>query len=133
MKVEINIYILFTILFFYWLFDFVLQTDKQAIGKSKNWSDLTDHTFNYSCYWMFIIPSLLIIINKEFTREYIVINTLTFCFITFICHTTQDYFTSRLNSKLHQQGKIHLFFVSVGWDQFLHYIQLILTFQLLTK
>jgi hypothetical protein len=28
------------ILFIHWLADFVLQTDKQAKGKSKNWSDL---------------------------------------------------------------------------------------------
>lgn len=42
-----------------------------------------------------------------------------------------DYFTSRLNSKLWAQGRTHDFFVAVGFDQVLHYIQLILTYVLI--
>jgi hypothetical protein len=54
-----------------------------------------------------------------------------FVLITFIAHTITDYFTSRLNSKLWQQGKVHNFFISVGFDQVLHYIQLFTTYYLL--
>ena len=77
-----------------------------------------------------------------------------FAGITFICHTITDYFTSRLNSKLwakatywgsdemkrlypidcpeNKHGKyVHNFFVSIGFDQVLHYIQLFLTYSLL--
>jgi len=51
-----------------------------------------------------------------------------FCLITFITHTITDYFTSRLNSKLWEQGKVHNFFVALSFDQILHYVQLFLTY-----
>ena len=54
-----------------------------------------------------------------------------FVIITFICHTVTDYFTSRLNSKLWAKGDVHNFFVSVGFDQVLHYAQLFLTYKIL--
>jgi hypothetical protein len=56
---------------------------------------------------------------------------LQFGFITFIFHTITDYFTSRLNSKLWKKGDVHNFFVSIGFDQVLHYVQLFLTYKLL--
>lgn len=37
------------------------------------------------------------------------------------------------NGSLWEQKKVHEFFVSIGFDQLLHYIQLILTFKLLTS
>ena len=54
-----------------------------------------------------------------------------FPLITFITHTITDYFTSRLNSRLWAKGDVHNFFVSVGFDQVLHYVQLFLTYQIL--
>jgi hypothetical protein len=51
-----------------------------------------------------------------------------FVWITFLSHTIQDYFTSRLNSRLWAKGDTHNFFVSIGWDQVLHYTQLLLTY-----
>lgn len=50
-----NLTVIFTILFCHWLFDFVFQTDKQAKGKSKNWSDLLAHTSLYSFLWFWPI------------------------------------------------------------------------------
>lgn len=121
MKAEISISVLATILLVHWIADFILQTDKQAKGKSKNWGDLLGHTINYSvCWW----AMLLFLPLHE---------TLIFIGATFICHTITDYFTSRLNSKLWSEQKVHYFFVSVGFDQILHYTQLIITFQLLNK
>ena len=111
---------IFSIIIIHWIADFILQTDKQAKGKSKNWKDLLSHTFMYSFIWLIIG---LIIFNN--------INVLYFFSITFIAHTLTDYFTSRLNSKLWAKGDVHNFFVSVGFDQVLHYIQLFLTYQLL--
>jgi len=108
------------ILFIHWIADFILQTDKQAKGKSKNWGDLLSHTFSYSMCWgitIFFLPHWF--------------DALIFIGITFICHTITDYFTSRLNSRLWAEGKVHNFFVSVGFDQWLHYAQLFITYQLL--
>lgn len=108
------------ILFIHWIADFILQTDKQAKGKSKNWGDLLSHTASYSLVWL---PIMLFMLTP--------INVILFTSITLVAHTITDYFTSRLNSKLWAEGKVHNFFVSVGFDQFLHYAQLLITYQLL--
>lgn len=119
------------ILFIHWIADFVLQTDKQAKGKSKNWNDLLSHTFIYSSVWVFVSCILFGISNKTLTVFNYVYLSLFFALVTFICHTITDYFTSRLNSKLWAKGNVHNFFVSIGFDQFLHYLQLFLTYYLL--
>lgn len=122
----ISLGVIFSILIIHWYADFVLQTDKQARGKSKNWGDLLEHTFSYSLVWLLIsIPYGASIDSLWFG--------LWFTLITFVCHTATDYFTSRLNSKLWEKGQVHNFFVSVGFDQILHYVQLFLTFYYLTK
>ena len=118
---------IFSIIVIHWIADFVLQTDKQAKGKSKNWNDLLEHTGDYSLLWTTIAMFYTIIsLNTSW-------NWLLFGLITFIAHTITDYFTSRLNSKLWAKGQTHNFFVSVGFDQILHYIQLFLTYYLLFK
>jgi len=130
-----NLIEIFSILGIHWFADFVLQTDKQAKGKSKNWSNLLSHTLTYSFVWLmlgFIIAISLIIFNPD-NLKYTPLDVFLFSIITFITHTITDYFTSRLNSKLWKQGKVHNFFVSVGFDQYLHYIQLFLTYWYLTK
>jgi|SRR6185369_3222161 len=114
---------IFSILLIHWFSDFVLQTDKQAKGKSKNWNDLLQHTINYSLIWA-LAGCILFPIN--YWPQIIL-----FFLITFFTHTITDYFTSRLNSKLWAEGKVHYFFVSIGFDQILHYVQLFLTYQLL--
>ena len=112
---------IFGIIIIHWFADFVMQTDKQAKGKSRNWKDLLSHTITYSTFW--IIPAILML-------GY---NGAIFVIITLVAHTITDYFTSRLNSKLWAKGDVHNFFVSIGFDQVLHYVQLFLTFYFLTK
>lgn len=123
-----NLIEIFSILIIHFLADFVLQTDKQAKGKSKSWKPLIDHTLSYTLCWIPFLYFTIWFLNIEG------VNLLgLFLPITFVAHTITDYFTSRINSKLWAQGKTHLFFVSVGFDQILHYVQLFLTYWLLTK
>lgn len=122
---EIKLEVIILILIIHWIADFVLQTDKEAKGKSKNWSDLLSHTITYSLFW-FSCGSLL---SGYLGYDYGKI--VLFVLITFICHTITDYFTSRLNSKLWAKGDVHNFFVSIGFDQVLHYVQLFVTYQIL--
>ena len=113
-----------SIIVIHWFADFVLQTHWQATNKSKNNGALTMHVLSYSTVW-----SLTANIYSILTGHYYVLAL--FPVITFICHWVTDYFTSRLNSKLWAKGDIHNFFVSVGFDQVLHYVQLFLTFYIL--
>jgi hypothetical protein len=121
----------FIIIFIHWIADFVLQTDWQAQNKSKNNYALLSHTSNYSLVWL--LPMCLVFgkMKEGATTEWIIWSTFYFSMITFVVHTVTDYFTSRLNSKLWSQGKVHYFFVSVGFDQVLHYGQLFLTYYFL--
>ena len=123
-----SLILIFSIIFIHWVADFVLQTDWQAQNKSKNNSALLSHTYNYSLVW-YIVGVPYALMNPNYVQW-----TLTaFVVITFVAHTITDYFTSRLNSKLWADKKVHYFFVSVGFDQVLHYVQLFTTFYLLTK
>lgn len=125
--------IAFIIILIHWVADFVLQTDKQAKGKSKNWTDLLSHTMTYSVVWLAVGLIWVILSNFNLTGLYVcdIWFVVKFTIITFLAHTTTDYFTSRVNSKLWSENKVHLFFVSIGFDQILHYAQLFLTFYLL--
>lgn len=115
---------IFTIIIIHWWADFVMQDEKWALGKSKNWSDLLAHTTTYSFLWYFpILPWL---------------NNFYICFIfvliTFISHTVTDYFTSRIVSKRFAKqyygSSIPNFgaFTIIGIDQVLHYLQLFITY-----
>ena len=129
-----NLIEIFSILLIHWFADFVLQTDKQAKGKSKNWSDLLAHTFIYSLIWLFFgIFWLFIPSRPEIQPTSNLLLPLNFAIITFIAHTITDYFTSRLNNKLWVKGDVHKIFVSIGFDQYLHYLQLFGTYYILTK
>lgn len=103
------------ILFIHWLSDFVLQTDYQARNKSKRLKALITHTALYSLAWISLWPLL---------GKY----TFYFIGITFIAHTFTDFFTSKLNAKLRSDNNERKFFISLGFDQFLHHVQLILTY-----
>lgn len=125
--------LIFSVLIIHWFADFVLQTDKQAKGKSKDWFCLLSHTFDYSLVWL--LPACILIgLHLDGVHSWELVK-LSFIFvgITFVLHTITDYFTSRLNSKLWSEGKTHSFFVSIGFDQILHYVQLFLTFHFLLK
>jgi hypothetical protein len=106
----------------------VFQTDWQAQNKSKNNKALLSHTWTYSLIW-FTFGSFYAMSDPN----YVPWSLSLFVLITFVAHTITDYFTSRLNSKLWAKGDVHNFFVSVGFDQVLHYVQLFGTFYLLTK
>jgi len=120
-----NLYIIIGIIIIHWFSDFVLQTHWQAINKSKNNKALTMHVLSYSTVWLLVANAYSIITGNFLMLAF-------FPIITFICHWVTDYYTSRLNSKLWEKGDVHNFFVSVGFDQVLHYVQLFLTFYLLS-
>ena len=132
-----DIYIVLGIILIHWFADFVCQSDWQAKNKSKQWGALLSHTVIYSLIWAVFgyLNLMILIITTECKYDFVhqeLIDVFYFAVITFIIHTIQDYFTSRLNSKLWTEGKVHLFFVSIGFDQVLHYAQLLLTYKLLS-
>jgi hypothetical protein len=128
------------IIFCHWVFDFVFQDEKWALGKSKSIKCLLMHTITYSALWWFPILTI-------FTVGYIYPGTPLdnlnwyiiglFPLITFVFHTLTDYITSKIVSKRfadgYYGGPIPNFggFAIIGFDQVLHYIQLFLTYYIL--
>lgn len=152
---SINIYTVLLILFIHWVADFVLQTEKQAINKSKSIKYLTYHVLTYTAFWfvcvyIYALHFYVIYTNGSFVmqhkgRLFIII----FTALTFISHWITDYLTSKLNTILLPKREqhntqpeyfryigntnFHNFFVSIGFDQILHYTQLFLTFNYLVS
>ena len=115
---EIIIYLLLL----HWIADFVCQTDKMANNKSKNFGFLVLHTFVYSV--VMCVGSLLILIPFQI---------LLFGIGLFFLHGTIDFITSKINKRLWDLKKIHWFFVSIGFDQWLHAIQIIILYYYITE
>ena len=128
---------IFIILFIHWIADFVVQTHWQAQNKSKNNIALLYHISTYTLTWFvsFSFYTIYLYIQISGLPGELGFDTTILWFfpITFVSHFITDYFTSRLNSYLYKKGDIHNFFVSVGFDQILHYLQLFLTYHLLTN
>lgn len=100
--------------------DFGLQTNDQARFKGNSVRWLLYHTAVYSAAMMLLILSVLSIPKA-----------LIFGLITFGAHTLTDYCTSRIGKPFWESKDFHNGFVTVGFDQMLHYIQLYLTLNFL--
>lgn len=124
MNLQIKIFA--TIIIVHFFADFVFQAEEWALGKSKKWKPLLKHTSVYSIFWL--LPFWALTIN--------LIGSICFVIATFIAHTITDYFTSRIVSKRfeskHYGSPIPNFgaFTIIGIDQALHYLQLIICYEL---
>jgi hypothetical protein len=129
----------FIIVCVHFVADFIFQAEEWALNKSKNNKALFSHVWTYSAIWL--IPSCLLLgySRPHESTEWYVYSSILFFLLTFCCHFITDYITSRIVSKKfankHLGSSIPNFgaFTMIGFDQVLHYGQLFLTFQLLTK
>lgn len=119
MKTEYQIIL---IIFIHWIADFLLQTRKMATNKSTDNYWLLIHVFVYSTVWFFIGIFL-----------YEPIRVILFSITTFIFHFITDYLTSRTTTKLYKKQNYYGFFSVIGFDQFLHYLQLIICYEFFSK
>lgn len=93
--------------------DFILQTDKMALNKSKSNKWLAIHILVYSIPFLFW--------------------GWKFALLNGIAHFLVDFITSRLTSYLWQKNERHLFFVIIGADQALHLSCLYLSYEVIGK
>ena len=121
----INIWIILSFVIWHWFADFVMQNGDDAKNKSHDWDALLRHTTTYSLLWL---PVIMLLGLKG----------IIFVGVTFVLHTLTDYITSKHTSKQYAKGNFGGaaprgmdFFVTIGFDQVLHYTQLFLTYYLL--
>jgi hypothetical protein len=106
-----------TVIAMHWVADFVLQSDWQAKNKSKNNLALLLHVTTYTVC-IFVCGIFLL---TQLTPENIKIWEL-WALANGIVHFGVDYVTSRINTYLWSKGRVHDFFVMVGFDQVIHYV-----------
>jgi len=115
------------ILIVHWFADFVLQTHHMSTRKSTSNYYLTMHVTIYSFVTIFLWSLLF-----PFTELTVSFNGFLLSLVSiFVMHWITDYFTSRWTSRLYKEERFHDFFVVIGFDQVLHYTQLLLTFNYL--
>lgn len=99
---------IFLIVWLHFLGDFIFQTDKMALNKSKSVRWLTIHVLAYSVPFFY------------FGWRYALLNA--------SLHWTVDFATSRATSWAWKKEKRGLFFKIIGLDQALHLTCLFFTF-----
>ncbi len=91
--------------------DFFVQTEHQALNKSKNIWPLARHCITYAiCFLPFGI---------------------VFAILTGMMHMVVDYATSKMTSSLWAKGETRKFFQVIGLDQFLHAASLVTMYVIL--
>lgn len=119
----INYKILLAFALLHWLADFALQTHWQATNKSKDLWALAKHVGSYSIVWF--LYSWTLFLNPW--------HCIAFAVTTFFFHFLTDLITSRYTKECFEEGDYHNGFVVIGFDQILHYIQLLVTYEFLTS
>ena len=114
-----DMFIIIAILLAHFAADFFMQTDNMAKNKSTSIRWLSQHVLVY-------MLTITVLMGFFYT-------TVPYLFISFVlingaAHWCVDFVTSKITKKLHEAGKIHEFFVVIGFDQFLHYVILFVSY-----
>lgn len=107
----VNLSILILIVWIHFVADFIMQTDKMALGKSSSVKWLSFHVGVYSLPWLI------------FGWKYAVVNG--------CLHWLTDFWSSKATSSLWKREKRHWFFVVIGADQAVHLTCLLSTIPLM--
>lgn len=107
----IELQMVLMLVWFHFLGDFILQSDRVATGKSKSNLILLEHVSLYS------LPFVMF--------------GLYFAAVNLVLHFCVDWATSRLTSYLWAKEERHWFFVVIGADQALHMTCLLVTYLLI--
>ena len=116
---------LIAIFLIHWIADFIFQSNNMATNKSKSNYWLTLHVGTYSFLtlfsWIWLVPT------KHST------NYLFFFLFVFITHWITDFITSRISGYYFKKNDYHNGFVTIGFDQILHYLQLLSAYYFLSN
>ncbi len=109
--------------FLHWIADFVCQTQWMSRNKSTSLKALGAHIAVYSA----VLLLGLFIARLRMDLDGIVL----FVLLNGSLHFVTDFFTSRATTHYYKQQNFHLFFVVIGFDQFIHLSTFLLTIGLL--
>ncbi len=111
------------LLVLHWIGDFALQTNWMAARKSCSLLALLVHVLTYTV--VLAIGAYVLLGTGPAVHVFIAVN--------FIFHLATDLVTSRISSRYYAAGNMRGFFVTIGLDQMLHHIALILTLEIIVR
>ena len=103
-------------LFGHWLFDFVYQPHWMSLRKSNELWVLAQHSLRITAGAL----AVGVFVGCFQGTKIPVLGMVAFGFVNGAAHFVIDYFTSRRTSRQWREEKVHDFFVTIGFDQFLH-------------
>lgn len=112
------------IFFLHFIGDFVLQSDKISKAKSKSLLALTIHIAIITLTLFIGLLVAMIVCDLSFN------GVALFALINGILHFIIDYITSKVSAYFYAKGQIHNFFITIGFDQFLHFACYFLCFEM---
>ena len=110
----IRIDVLMALLVSHFIGDFILQSDRLAINKSSSNSILFQHILMYSIPFLLFFNPIFVLFNA-------------------VLHFMTDYTTSRVAKGFRNRGDNHNFFITIGFDQFIHMVTLSLSYVILSE
>lgn len=113
-----GIAVIIWVLFAHWAADFLCQTRWMGDNKSSNINAMAAHIGVYA----FVLGLFM---QPVFLQQYS--TSCTFVGINAALHLATDYVTSNITKYAYRKQKMHLFWSTIGFDQFLHVSALLLT------
>lgn len=105
------------VMLIHWVADFLCQSRWMAENKSSNLGALSAHVGTYTAVLGICCLPLLGIVPG-----------IAFALANGVLHFVVDFITSRITSYFYKQQNMHAFFATVGFDQYLHFVCLWVTF-----
>lgn len=109
-------YFFIAIIWGHFIGDFILQSDKMALNKSKS---------NFYLFYHVTVYMMPFMICSAWIDTRVLIPWLV---SNFILHFITDYISSRTASYYWNNNKRHQFFVTIGFDQAVHITCLVVTY-----
>ena len=106
-----DLMIILSLIWIHFIADFMMQSDRIALNKSKSNLILLQHVVIYG---IFLLPFGLL-----------------FALVNIVLHFITDYCTSRATSALWKNNQRHWFFVVIGLDQAIHMTCLFVSYDIL--
>lgn len=110
---------IYYVLFCHWVADFICQSRKMGERKSKEFHMLMYHVMVYN-----LVLDIMLFFVFPFQIA------VTIGALNSGSHLIIDFVTSKITTHFHKENKMHAFFSTIGFDQYLHTCILIWTLTL---
>ena len=119
-------YFVIYVFFMHYIADFIVQTEYQALNKSKSFKALSMHVLTYTVtLFIMVLPIVYFFKGYAYGLDHnkiiaTLLLSMIFAVYNGVFHFAVDFVTSKLVSYHFAKGDSRNAFKIIGWDQFLH-------------